>query len=92
MARPDVNEIETKVLRYDNDRSDDGAYSYTVELSDGTIRHEEAKVVDAGLETEHLVISGYFEHKGPDGVVYHTDYSANTDGFQAQGAHIPKAE
>lgn len=90
VARPQ-NDDKTQVLRYDNNNIGLGEYSYTVELSDGTIRHEEATVVDAGLETEHLRVSGYFQYVGPDGQVYKTEYLADENGFNAAGDHLPKA-
>lgn len=89
LARP-AEDDKTQILRYENNNIGVGEYSYTVELSDGTIRHEEAKLVDEGLETEHLRVSGFFEYVGPDNIKYRTDYTADTDGFNPAGDHIAK--
>lgn len=83
---------QTVILKSENTINDgQGEYSYTVELSDGTIRHEEAKWVDVGKESQHLAVSGYFIYNTPDGQYFRTDYTSDINGYKPRGAHIPEA-
>lgn len=63
-------------------------YSYT--LSDGTKRSEEAVVLNAGTENESLSVTGSVSWVAPDGQSYTVNFVADENGFQPEGAHIPK--
>lgn len=78
-----------EVIENSSEHNDIGEYSFTTRLSDGTLRHEEAKVVNPGQETQYLRVAGYFEFQTPDGQTYHTDYKSDVKGFRPRGAHIP---
>lgn len=60
------------------------------ETSDGQKREEEGKVYEIEGEEPELVVSGYFSYIGADGVEYKVDYTADHNGFNAQGEHLPK--
>jgi hypothetical protein len=39
--------------------------------------------------TADQVVTGSYSYTGPDGQVYTVTYTADANGFQAQGAHLP---
>lgn len=43
-------------------------------------------------EEPFTVISGYYSYFGPDGVEYKVEYHADQNGYEAQGAHLPKTD
>lgn len=63
---------------------------YSVETSDGQSRSEQAEVKNAGQENEHLAVRGSYSWV-LDGVTYTLNYVADENGFQPEGAHLPKA-
>lgn len=81
---------QTVILKSENNNDGLGEYSFTTELSDGTIRHEEASWVDVGKETQHLAVRGFFIFNTPDGQNFRTDYTSDINGYNARGAHIPQ--
>lgn len=60
------------------------------ETSDGQKREEEATVYEIEGEEPQLVINGFYSYFGPDGVEYKVEYTADQNGFQPQGEHLPK--
>lgn len=66
----------------------DSIFSY--KLSDGTTRNEEAVVNNAGTESESLSVRGSVSWVAPDGQTYTVNFVADENGFQPEGAHLPK--
>ncbi|EDV95676.1 endocuticle structural protein SgAbd-6 [Drosophila grimshawi] len=86
-ARPQ-NDVE--VLEYESDNIGIGGYKFSYKLSDGTTRTEEATVNNAGTENESLSVRGSVSWVAPDGQTYTINFVADENGFQPEGAHIPK--
>jgi hypothetical protein len=61
------------------------------ETSDGHSRQEQAELKNIGTENEALVVRGSYSFTAADGVVYTVNYIADENGFQPEGAHLPKA-
>lgn len=61
------------------------------ETSDGQRREEQSQVYEIEGEDPQTVITGFYSYFGPDGVEYKVDYTADENGFTAQGDHLPKA-
>lgn len=61
------------------------------ETSDGTSAQEQGELRNAGSENEAIAVRGSFSFVGQDGVTYTVNYIADENGFQPEGAHIPKA-
>lgn len=61
------------------------------ETSDGTSAQEQGELRNAGSENEAIAVRGQFTYVGDDGVTYTVTYIADENGFQPQGAHLPKA-
>ncbi|ETN59435.1 cuticular protein 26, RR-1 family [Anopheles darlingi] len=79
-----------EILRYDSENIGIDGYRFEFETSDGTARREEAELRNAGTENEAIVVRGSYSYTGPDGTVYVINYVADENGFQPEGAHIPK--
>ncbi|XP_073815426.1 larval cuticle protein 65Ab1-like [Musca autumnalis] len=83
-------EENVEILKQESHVEPDG-YSFDVETSDGTSRHEEGKVKDADSEHPALVVTGTYTWKDEhDGTVYTVNYVADENGFQPTGDHIPQ--
>ncbi|XP_014094503.1 larval cuticle protein 65Ag1 [Bactrocera oleae] len=80
---------EVQVLRYDSDVEPEG-YKFLVETSDGKLHEEEGKLKDVGTDHEAIVVRGSFSYVGDDGQTYTVTYIADENGFQPEGAHIPR--
>nr|ATY36860.1 larval cuticle protein 8 [Anastrepha fraterculus] len=80
---------EVQVLRYDSDVEPEG-YKFLVEASDGKLHEEEGKLKDVGTEQEAIVVRGSFSYVGDDGQTYTVNYIADENGFQPEGAHLPR--
>lgn len=63
---------------------------YSFETSDGQTRSEHAEVRDAGTEDEHLAVKGSYSWVF-EGVTYTINYVADKNGYQPEGAHLPKS-
>ncbi|XP_068143119.1 endocuticle structural protein SgAbd-6 [Drosophila tropicalis] len=87
MARPQ-NDVE--VLEYESDNIGIGGYKFSYKLSDGTTRTEEGVVNNAGQENESISIRGSVSWVAPDGQTYTINFVADENGFQPEGAHLPK--
>lgn len=63
---------------------------YRYETSDGVSRSEEAQLKNVGTENEALVVRGTVTWVAADGQTYTLNYVADENGFQPEGAHLPK--
>ncbi|XP_030560979.1 endocuticle structural protein SgAbd-6 [Drosophila novamexicana] len=86
-ARP---QGDVEVVEYESDNIGIGGYKFSYKLSDGTTRTEEAVVNNAGTENESLSVRGSVSWVAPDGQTYTINFVADENGFQPEGAHIPK--
>jgi len=86
-ARPQ-NDVE--VLEYESENIGLGGYKFSYKLSDGTTRSEEGTVNNAGTENESISIRGSVSWVAPDGQTYTINFVADENGFQPEGAHLPK--
>ncbi|XP_028038885.1 pupal cuticle protein 27-like [Bombyx mandarina] len=77
-------ERNAAILRQDNTNNGD-SYSYAYETENG-IYAEENGVAANGVEAQ-----GGYSYTGDDGQVYTIRYTADQNGFVAQGDHIPTA-
>ena len=60
------------------------------ETGNGISAQEQGYLKNAGQkDLEAQVATGSYSYTGPDGVLYTITYTADENGFQAQGAHLP---
>lgn len=78
-AGPDAN---AQILKLNSEVTADG-FSYEYETSNG-IRADAKGVATNGVQSQ-----GSFAYKGDDGQDYSITYTADENGFQPQGAHLP---
>lgn len=60
------------------------------ETSDGITRDESGVLKNAGTDTEALSVRGSITWLAPDGQTYTITFVADENGYQPEGAHIPK--
>ncbi|XP_065360518.1 larval cuticle protein 65Ab1-like [Calliphora vicina] len=85
LAKP----AEVEILKSSSDVGPE-SYSFDLETSDGTSRHEDGQVKDVGGEHPAIVVHGSFSYKDEhDGKVYTVNYVADEHGFQPSGEHLP---
>ncbi|BET01394.1 Cuticle protein [Nesidiocoris tenuis] len=68
---------------------DDTGYSYSYETADRTSVNERG-LLKQGPEGDVIVADGSFSYVGPDGNQYTVTYRADENGFQPEGAHLPR--
>lgn len=69
-------------MRYENE-NDGERFSYSFETSNG-ISAEESGVATNGVQAQ-----GAFAYTGDDGESYRVTYTADENGYQPQGDHLP---
>uniref|UniRef100_A0A1I8Q011 Uncharacterized protein n=1 Tax=Stomoxys calcitrans TaxID=35570 RepID=A0A1I8Q011_STOCA len=87
-AAPQGKDVEVVEQSYENTGSDGYKFSYS--LTDGTSRSEQGTVVNAGTDNESLSVKGSVSWVAPDGQTYTVNFVADENGFQPEGAHLPK--
>ncbi|XP_072941159.1 endocuticle structural glycoprotein ABD-4-like [Epargyreus clarus] len=67
----------------------DGSYRWALQ-TDGGIYHEQKGSFPASSTSEaSLLVEGQYQYTAPDGQVIHVLYTADENGFQPTGDHIP---
>ncbi|XP_065164144.1 flexible cuticle protein 12-like [Atheta coriaria] len=79
------------VVRSELDNIGVDGYNWAYETSNGISASEQGQLNNAGTENEIMAVRGQFSYVGADGVTYTVTYIADENGFQPQGAHLPKA-
>ncbi|KAJ8931383.1 hypothetical protein NQ314_015714 [Rhamnusium bicolor] len=72
------------ILRFDDKNDGEGSYSYAYETGNGISAQEQGDARGDGTKAH-----GGFSYTSPDGQQVHIQYTADENGFQAQGSHIP---
>ncbi|XP_055608268.1 flexible cuticle protein 12-like [Uranotaenia lowii] len=91
LAAPLDDSKDAQILKYENDNIGVDGYKFLFETSDGHSRQEQAELKRLADDVEALVVRGSYSFTGPDGQVYTVNYIADENGFQPEGAHLPKA-
>ncbi|XP_017468845.1 PREDICTED: pupal cuticle protein Edg-78E-like [Rhagoletis zephyria] len=74
-------DVQASILRYDNDLRPDGSYNYAYETSN-RIQAEES-----GVGSSYA--SGSYSYISPEGQPIQLSYTANENGYQPRGDHLP---
>ncbi|XP_017774552.1 PREDICTED: flexible cuticle protein 12-like [Nicrophorus vespilloides] len=86
------DEKDAYVVRQELENIGVDGYKQTYETSNGISASEEGQVINAGTDNEAVAVHGQFSYVGADGQTYTVKYVADENGFQPQGAHLPKAD
>ncbi|XP_034107205.1 cuticle protein CP14.6-like [Drosophila albomicans] len=90
VATPINPDADAVVVRQDAEVLPE-SFKYAVETSNGINAESEGHLENQGTEEEAIVVRGSFSYPAPDGVIYTVTYTADKDGFQPSGAHLPVA-
>ncbi|XP_065171699.1 flexible cuticle protein 12-like [Atheta coriaria] len=90
LAAPQGSDKDATVLRNDLENIGVDGYNWGYETSNGIKAEEQGTLNNAGSENESISVRGSFTYTGADGVTYTVNYVADENGFQPEGAHIPK--
>ncbi|XP_065160865.1 cuticle protein CP14.6-like [Atheta coriaria] len=74
-----------RILRYDSENNGEQGYKYAYETDDGTSAQEQGYLKDA----DTAAAQGSYQFVAPDGQQFSITYTADENGYQPQGAHIP---
>lgn len=80
---------QATIVRYDNVNNGDGNYQYAYETSNGIAAEETGFLKNAGTNNEIQTARGSYQYYGPEGQLFKIVYTADENGFQAQGDHLP---
>ncbi|KAH1002796.1 hypothetical protein HUJ04_008850 [Dendroctonus ponderosae] len=75
---------EIPIIRYENVNNGDGTYQYLYETGNGINAQEQGDGRGDGTQAQ-----GSFSYTAPDGQQIQIQYTADANGFNPQGAHIP---
>ncbi|XP_063697908.1 larval cuticle protein 65Ag1-like [Culicoides brevitarsis] len=83
---------DVEILKYDHDNLGVDNYKFAFETSDGT-KHESSGVLNnVGSDAEEIAVRGSYSFVADDGQTYTVNYVADKNGYQPEGAHLPKHE
>ncbi|GLV39285.1 Cuticular protein 49Aa [Carabus blaptoides fortunei] len=78
------------ILRQVQEINPDGSYNYAYETGNGIAAEEQGYLKNAGQpDLEAQVAQGQYQYTAPDGQLIRVVYSADENGFQPQGDHLP---
>ncbi|EFA00925.1 pupal cuticle protein 20 [Tribolium castaneum] len=80
---------QVPILRFENNVNGDGTYNFAYETGDGVQAQEEGYLKNAGSQDEAQAAQGSFSYTAPDGQQISLTYTADENGFQPQGEHLP---
>ncbi|KAJ8942546.1 hypothetical protein NQ318_021948 [Aromia moschata] len=87
-----LNEPYIPIISQDTDVSFDGSYRSAFETANGIKSQEEGFLKNAGnKDAEAEEVHGAVSYTSPEGIPIQLAYTANENGFQPQGAHLPVA-
>ncbi|XP_024874379.1 endocuticle structural glycoprotein SgAbd-8-like isoform X1 [Temnothorax curvispinosus] len=80
------------ILKYAQDSSPEGSYSYAYETENGIAASEQGSPQPVGPKGDPAVIAqGQYQYTAPDGTPIALQYTADENGFHPQGSHLPVA-
>lgn len=75
---------EIPIIRYENVNNGDGTYQFLYETGNGINAQEQGDARGDGTQAQ-----GSFSYTAPDGQQIQLQYTADENGYNPQGAHIP---
>ncbi|CAG9785084.1 unnamed protein product [Diatraea saccharalis] len=88
-AAPQAPSEPIPIVKQDSQVNGDGSYQYSFETGNGISADQKGDLKKVG-DVEALEVQGQFQYPGENGNIQLT-YTADENGFQPQGAHLPTA-
>ncbi|KAK4018407.1 endocuticle structural glycoprotein SgAbd-3-like isoform X3 [Daphnia magna] len=91
LAAPQGDKKPIEIVSSNSEMNADGSYSFNFESADGTKVSESGSQKQVGPKPEDIgtVSKGSYSYTSPDGVVITVNWTADENGFQATGDHLP---
>ncbi|KAI9565995.1 hypothetical protein GHT06_009793 [Daphnia sinensis] len=91
LAAPQGDKKPIEIISSNSEMNADGSYSFNFESADGTKVSESGNQKKVGPKDEDIgtVSKGSYSYTSPDGVVITVNWTADENGFQATGDHLP---
>ncbi|KAJ8732711.1 hypothetical protein PYW07_015310 [Mythimna separata] len=78
------------IIKQQQEVNFDGSYQYSYETGNGIAAQEQGYLKNAGQkDLEAQVAQGSYSYTSPEGIPISVTYTADENGFSAQGAHLP---
>ncbi|CAG7726241.1 unnamed protein product [Allacma fusca] len=86
-----LSQPEVQVIQDVREINEDGSFRYISELSDGTRAESAGYIKNPNAPEDERIqsVSGSYSHYSPEGEYLTVTYTADENGFQPQGAHLP---
>ncbi|KAJ2946972.1 hypothetical protein O0L34_g16318 [Tuta absoluta] len=81
-SAPLSEDVNASIIRYDNLNDGTGNYHFSFKTSNGLTREETGRVVNPGLEDEHIQVQGHYRYFDEDGAAHSVYYIADKDGYR----------
>ncbi|CAH0731227.1 unnamed protein product, partial [Brenthis ino] len=83
-------EAQAKILKQELDIGHEGQYQWSYDTENGISANEQGALKNVpGAETPSQVAQGQARWTAPNGEVIEFQYTADENGYRAEGAHIP---
>ncbi|XP_019876741.1 flexible cuticle protein 12-like [Aethina tumida] len=92
LAAPQGQDKDATIIKSELENIGTDGFNWAYETSNGIAAQEQGQLNNAGTDNEAIAVRGSFKFVGPDGVTYEVTYVADENGFQPQGAHLPKTK
>lgn len=79
---------DVEIVHQESEVHPEGKYHYSFETSDGTKAEQDGELKGAGEEAGNSVHGSYTYHTD-DGQTFNVEYTADENGYQPTGDHIP---
>lgn len=92
IAAPSEQDVNAQVTRQENSNIGVGPWAHSFATSNGISHEESGDIEKVGTEEEAIAVRGSFSWTDPaTNQVYTVNYVADKNGYQPEGAHLPKA-
>ncbi|KPJ14975.1 Larval cuticle protein LCP-17 [Papilio machaon] len=86
---PRSGEADAKILRQEQDVGLEGQYQWAIETENGISAQESGALKNPQSENAAQTAQGQARWTAPNGEVIELQYTADENGYQAQGSHLP---
>ncbi|CAB3243637.1 unnamed protein product [Arctia plantaginis] len=75
-------DVQAKIIKYENSNDGAGNYRFNYETSNGIFRDEIGYLVNVGKEDQHMVVKGSYSYTDVNGQRVYVKYTGDENGFQ----------